>query len=131
MLAILRLTQVQCKFFIFKLYHIPWPCLNCIANHREKCLDKINGLLMQVDDVAVTGSSLLTVMDRLALELLPETSNISTDNISKQTVDPLQWVWRGCGCTHPVAILVDKWGCGFHNVELPANLLSAAFLSSA
>ncbi len=38
---------------------------------------------LQVDNAAVTGSSLLSVMDRLALEVFNETGNVSTGNISK------------------------------------------------
>ena len=32
---------------------------------------------------AVVGSSLLSVLDRVAFEVFPETGNISTENISK------------------------------------------------
>lgn len=35
-------------------------------------------------DIAVVGSSFLNVLDRLAFEVIPERSNITVGNISKQ-----------------------------------------------
>ena len=40
---------------------------------------------MQVDDAAVVGASLLSVLDRAAFEVFPETSKIFANNIGKST----------------------------------------------
>ena len=45
-------------------------------------------------DVAVVGSSLLSVLDRLAFEVLPETDKRSTGNISK---NDRRFNWYGTG----------------------------------
>ena len=49
--------------------------------------------LLQID-VAVTGSSFLRVLDRLAFEVLPENDTITSGNISEIIIHFLNYSWK-------------------------------------
>ena len=80
----------------------------------------------------MAGSSLLTLMDRLALEVLPETSNISTGSIGM--VNKVRFYWEDsvqlicCSDAMFELQMPERRSWDRDHLQTPASILMVAFV---